>query len=448
MTGILFDELDAQFSHVSSEDSRIRRTVLPNGLRILTENVPGAKSVSLGYWFAVGSRDEAEVGEGSTHFLEHLLFKSTKTRSPLEISQTFDAIGADHNAATAHEYTCYFAHLRGDDLPIAIEVLSDMVTSALLKPEEFETERQVIIEELAMSDDDPADAAMTRFIPAVLGDHPISKPIGGTIDTITHADRDAVWAHYQQNYRPEELVIIAAGQVDHESFVNQVQEELKRGGWSFDHEAAPATRRSTAAATTTMTNPVSIVERPIEQVNFFVGTPGINFVDDRRYAISLLAATLGGGMSSRLFQEVRENNGLAYAVNAFHQSFSDVGIFSTYAGTTTKNMLPALDLILKEFDKVRESAITTEELELVRGQHIGALALRSESMSWRMNRLAFAELRSGIFYDYEESVALIQGVTLDEVVDVSQEIFSKSFAISAVGNINSEMAQEISQRFQ
>lgn len=425
-------------SFETSEKSRVSRTVLPNGVRVLSESVPGAKSVTIGYWVAVGSRDEELIGYGSTHFLEHLLFKATKHRSALDISTAFDAIGGDHNAATAHEYTCYYAHLRGADLPIAVTILSDMLTGALLDPEEFETERQVIIEELAMSDDDPSDAVQTRFMTAVLGEHPVGRPIGGSIESISTVQRGAVWEHYQRYYRPDELVITAAGAVDHAELVNLVQSTLESGGWDFSEHRPPVERRNSNPVSIPASEQEILENRPTEQVHLMLGMPSINFADDARFAQSLLASALGGGMSSRLFQEVREKRGLAYSVYAYSQGFSDVGVFGTYAGTTTKNAQQVFDLLVEQMRLAAKDGLTPEELELVRGQHIGRLALSSEHTSWKMNRLGSAEIRHGEFFDYEESITKIQAVTLDQVNELANVILSKPIAIAAVGNLDSK----------
>src|SRR6188768_2977547 len=209
----------AELSFTASGSSLVRRSVLPSGVRILSESVPGARSATIGYWVAVGSRDETPGTFGSTHFLEHLLFKGTTTRSALDIAVSFDAVGGEHNAMTAKEYTCYYAKIQDRDLPMAVDVLADMFTSSVLDPEEFETERGVILEELAMADDDPGDVVNERFFEAVLGAHPLGRPIGGSPAAIKEATRTAVWNHYRANYRPQDLVITVAGAVDHDELV-------------------------------------------------------------------------------------------------------------------------------------------------------------------------------------------------------------------------------------
>jgi predicted Zn-dependent peptidase len=233
----------AELSFTASGNALVRRSVLPSGVRILSESVPGSRSSTIGYWVAVGSRDELPETYGSTHFLEHLLFKGTKTRSALDIAVAFDSVGGEHNAVTAKEYTCYYAKIQDRDLGMAVDVLADMFTSSLIDPGEFETERGVILEELAMADDDPADVTSERFFEAVLGEHPLGRPIGGSPETIEAVSREAVVGHYRANYRPQDLVITVAGAVDHDVLVAGVTAALERANWDLSTVAAPVTRR-------------------------------------------------------------------------------------------------------------------------------------------------------------------------------------------------------------
>ena len=306
-----------ELSFTASGGATVSRTVHPSGLRILTEKVPGAASTSVGFWIAVGSRDESDVAYGSTHFLEHLLFKGTRTRSALDIAVAFDAVGGEHNALTAKEHTCYYAKVQDHDLPMAIEVLADMVADSVLDAKEFEVERQVILEELAMADDDPSDVAHERITEQVLGSHELGRPIGGNPETIRSATLDSVVAHYRKYYVPSELVVTAAGALDHDEVVALVVKGLEHSGWDLSTVASPASRRDTAEVSL-QTHPGSlVVTRPLEQAVVALATPGLHATHDQRFAMSVLSATLGGGMSSRLFQEIRERRGLAYSVYSF-----------------------------------------------------------------------------------------------------------------------------------
>ena len=344
----------AELSFTASGSSLVRRSVLPSGVRILSEQVPGARSATIGYWVAVGSRDETPGTFGSTHFLEHLLFKGTTSRSALDIAVSFDSVGGEHNAMTAKEYTCYYAKIQDRDLGMAIEVIADMLTSSLIDPEEFETERGVILEELAMADDDPGDVTNERFFEAVLGDHPLGRPIGGSPETIRAADRDAVWSHYRANYRPQDLVITVAGAVNHDELVAGVSASLAKAGWDLGITAAPVERRDGTIDVIERGSHLTVVQRPIEQANVIVGVPGLTATDPRRSTMAVLNSILGGGMSSRLFQEIREKRGLVYSVYSFSPGYSDAGLFGMYAGCTPSKAVQVTELMISEFRRIAE----------------------------------------------------------------------------------------------
>ena len=447
-----------ELSFVATGDSVVRRTVLPCGVRILSERVPGARSVTLGYWVAVGSRDElgeqAEPGGanahpaslGSTHFLEHLLFKGTPTRSAFEIATAFDSVGGEHNAVTAKEYTCYFAKVRDSDLNMAIEVMGDMLTSSVIDAEEFETERDVILEEIAMAEDDPSDVAQERFFEAVLGEHPLGRPIGGSPETIRGATREAVVAHYRANYRPNDLVVTAAGSLDHDDFVREVVKGLVAAGWDLDVVAAPVARRLTVPAKITQATPLTIVERPIEQANIMMGVPGIVSSDDRRVVQSVMNSILGGGMSSRLFQEIREKRGLAYSVFSFGASFSDAGVFGLYAGASPAKAIDVAELMLAEFYKLADAGVTPIELSRAQGQLAGSSALALEDTDTRMSRLGRSEISSGEFYDYDASLELLAKVTVEEVQALALELAGGQLSVVSVGQADATALSRISGR--
>ncbi|NTW40964.1 MAG: insulinase family protein, partial [Cellulomonadaceae bacterium] len=285
----------------------VRRSVLPGGVRVLTESMPGLRSASVGAWVGVGSRDERIDHQGATHFLEHLLFKGTQRRTAMDIAEAFDAVGGEANAATGKEHTCYYARVLDADLPMAVDVIADMVTSARLDGDELETERGVILEELAMNDDDPSDVVHEQFATAVLGEHALGRPIGGTPGTIKAVPRDAVWAHYREHYTPSTLVVTAAGGVDHDALCAMVGDALVTGGWDLPVASVPAGRRTATPAVGIPTAGTElVVRRPTEQANVILGGVGLTSTDERRFTLSVLSAVLGGGMSSRLFQEVRE----------------------------------------------------------------------------------------------------------------------------------------------
>jgi predicted Zn-dependent peptidase len=440
MTGAVPLPLDlAELSIDSSGDSLVRRSVLPSGVRILSEHVPGARSATVGYWVAVGSRDELPQTFGSTHFLEHLLFKGTAARSALDIAVSFDAVMALCSPPTAKEYTCYYAKVQDRDLPMAVEVLSDMVTSSLIDAEEFETERDVILEELAMADDDPSDVTSERFFEAVLGDHPLGRPIGGSPETIRAATRDSVWNHYQANYRARDLVITVAGAVDHEELVSGVQRALTAAGWHLETEASPVPRRDAALGVIQRGSPLVVVQRPIEQANILMGVSGIPATDDRRSTMAVLNSILGGGMSSRLFQEIREKRGLAYSVYSFSPSYSDAGVFGLYAGCSPAKAGQVAELLLGEFRRLGTGGVTDDEMRRAVGQLSGASALALEDSDTRMSRLGRSEITLGEYADLDEALRRLALVTPDDVRELAVELASRPLSVAAVGTVEASV---------
>lgn len=440
MTGAVPLPLDlAELTISSSGDALVRRTVLPSGVRILSEQVPGARSATIGYWIAVGSRDEVPATFGSTHFLEHLLFKGTATRTALDIAVSFDAVGGEHNAMTAKEYTCYYAKVQDRDLPMAVDVLSDMVTSSLIDAAEFETERGVILEELAMADDDPSDVTSERFFEAVLGEHPLGRPIGGSPETIRAATRDSVWNHYRSNYRAKDLVITVAGAVDHDELVAAVQRALASAGWDLETEATPVGRRDATLGVIQRGSPLVVVHRPIEQANILMGVPGIPASDDRRSTMAVLNSILGGGMSSRLFQEIREKRGLAYSVYSFSPSYSDAGLFGLYAGCSPAKAGQVAELLLAEFRRLGSGGATDDEMRRAVGQLSGASALALEDSDTRMSRLGRSEITLGEYADLDESLRRLALVTPDDVRELAVELASRPLSIAAVGTVESSV---------
>ena len=435
MTEIIFPLDQSELSFTASGGSTVHRTILPSGVRVLSEHVPGAQSASVSFSVAVGSRDEQNGHFGSTHFLEHLLFKGTKRRTALDIAIAFDSVGGSSNASTGKEHTSYYAKVQDKALPLAIDVIADMLTSSLIDPVEFENERTVILEELAMNDDDPQDVAHEAFATAVLGDHALGRPIGGTKQTIEAVTRDAVWEHYQNNYRPQDLVVAAAGGVHHGKFVELVEQELTAAGWDLTKPAAPVARRNGQAANISRGKELEVIKRPIAQANILVGMQGLVGNDDRRFAMSILNTVLGGGMSSRLFQEIREKRGLAYSVYSFNQGYSDGAYFGLYAGCSPAKAGEVTRLMLEEFDKIAQNGITQGELDLAIGNISGGLALKFENSQARMSRLIGAEMTTGEFFDLDETIERYTNVTIEDVQTLVQWLKTKERSIVAVGEV-------------
>lgn len=426
--------------HVEQDGSVIRRSVLPGGIRVLTETMPAQRSTAVGAWVAVGSRDETDGHHGSTHFLEHLLFKGTARRDAMDIAVAFDAVGGEANAATGKEHTCYYARVLDADLPMAVDVITDMVTSALLDAEDFETERGVILEELAMAGDDPVDVAHEQFATAVLGPHPLGRPIGGTPATIREVPREAVLEHYRRTYVPNELVVTAAGAVDHDTLCRQVLEAVQAGGWTLDPAASPAARRSAGAEELPTEGRSLTVRRTTEQSNVILGCQGLPARDERRWALSVLMTALGGGMSSRLFQEIRERRGLAYSTYAFASSYAEAGVVGLYAGCAPESTTEVVTLLGQELDRIAREPMDAEELERAVGQLCGSLVLGLEDTGSRMSRLGRAEIVHGELTTLEETLENIRAVTAEEVQRLAADLAARPRSLVVVGPFEEDVA--------
>ncbi len=423
--------------------ARLQRTVLPSGVRLITEDVPGAASVSIGCYVPLGSRDEREREYGASHFLEHLLFKGTPSRDAREIALEFERVGGDFNAATSREQTVYHARVRAEDLGMAIDVLADMLTGSLLDRDEFELERGVILEEIAMSEDDPTDVLWERFYENFFGDHELARPIAGTPASIQAATRDEVWDFYRRNYRPDTLVVAIAGRVDHAAALERLQQGLRTGGWDLDATAAPVARRASAPTTrVARRHALETLERPLEQTNLILATPGLISGDERRHAFGLLHHILGGGMSSRLFYEVRERRGLVYSVYSFAASHADAGVTGVSAACLPEKAAEAVRVIREELDRVAQDGVTEEELADAKTSAAGGGALALESMHSRMNRLARAELGLGEFLDLDASIARLAEVTGEQLLEVAG-MLQGEITVETIGPVTSEARAEL-----
>ena len=419
-------------------DEAVTRTVLPGGLRVITESLPSVRSVAFGIWAGIGSRDEDTDHAGATHYLEHLLFKGTPKRTALEISATMDAVGGELNAFTGKEYTCYYARVLDADLPLAIDVLSDMVTSSLIEPRDVEAERGVILEEIAMNDDDPSDSVHEAFVAKLFGDTPLGRPILGTVNSINSITREQIAEHYHARYTPPDLVVAAAGNLEHARVVDAVRQ-------SFSHvlsgDAAPAGPRLAGTARLAEAGTgVRLVSRGIEQANLVLGCEGLSRTDDRRFALGVLNAALGGGMSSRLFQEIREKRGLAYSVYSFSSQHADTGIWGVYVGCLPSKADEVLAICRDEVAKVISGGLDDAELERGKGQLRGSIVLGLEDPSSRMSRLGKAELSYPRLEPVDEILASISAVTHDDVRRVAAEVLARPKVLAVVGPYDDDAA--------
>jgi predicted Zn-dependent peptidase len=410
----------------------VRRTELPSGLRILTEAVPAMRSVSFGVWVAVGSRDESQPLAGVSHFLEHLLFKGTQRRSALEISSSIESVGGETNAFTTKEYTCYYARVLDSDLPLAIDVVCDLVADSVLAEADVETERGVILEEIAMHDDEPGDEVHDLFAATLFGAHPLGRLVSGTAETISPMSRRQVLNFYHRHYTPPSIVVAAAGGLDHSAVVKQVREAFARsdrlgtGGWV--ERPQPSVRPPRGAP-----QRVNVRAKDTEQAHLVLGSPAIARDDERRFTLGVLNNAVGGGMSSRLFQEIREKRGLAYSVYSYVTSYADAGLFAVYAGCAPGKVDEVLDLSRHELSRVADAGITDEEVERGKGMFKGSLVLGLEDTGSRMSRLGKGELLYEEMLSVEEILARVDAVTPEQVRQVATDILGRPMSLAVIG---------------
>ncbi len=399
-------------------------TILPAGVRVITEPMPEIRSVAVGCWVDTGTRDERPNEAGTSHFLEHLLFKGSDRLTARQISEAFDAVGAQSNAFTTKEYTCFWARLRDADLTLGLGLLAEMIRRPAFRTHEIDSERQVVLEEINMNEDDPADVAHEEFSQALFAGHDLERPILGSRESILGLDRDTIHAYWRRRYVPGSLVVAIAGNVDHEAVVDRVELEFR--GWAGATE--PHARREPE-----FTTRVAVRPRDTEQAHLVLGGPGLRRDDKRRFAASLLNHVLGSGMSSRLFRVIREERGLAYAVYSFRLPYMDTGGWGVYVGTTPSQTHEVLRLVRAEIAEVAVSGITAEELERAKGHVKGSLAISMEDANSRMTALGRAELTGVEHLGIGDLVERFDAVTEDDVVEVAAEIFAGPLALGAVG---------------
>ncbi|MBU3646039.1 MAG: insulinase family protein [Candidatus Nanopelagicaceae bacterium] len=410
----------------------VRKTVLPSGLRIVTEEIPGVRSAAYGIWVNVGSRDESPKVAGASHFLEHLLFKGTKTRSALDISSSIESVGGEMNAFTSKEYTCFYARVIDSDLPLAIDVISDLITSSVGKPEDVEAERKVVLEEISMRDDDPSDLVHELFGETFYGDTTLGRPILGTVESIKSLSRNTIFNYYKKRYLPQDIVVAVAGNIKHKKVVEQVIKAMSKDSF-LEVPKSDFNLRSNAPARRANKQQVGLLNRKTEQAHIFLGMPGVDRNDERRFAMGVLSAALGGGMSSRLFQEIREKRGLAYSVYSYAQQFAGSGFLGFYAGCNPSKATEVVTIMRDVLHDVANNGLTHEELSRAQGAVRGTLVLSQEDTGSRMSRIGKSELVYGEIMTFDQILKAVADVSSSDIRALADEILHSTPTLAVVG---------------
>jgi predicted Zn-dependent peptidase len=422
--------------HTAEPSAALRRSTLPGGLRVVTEYLPGVHSASVGVWVGVGSRDEGATVAGAAHFLEHLLFKSTPTRTAVDIAQAVDAVGGELNAFTAKEHTCYYAHMLDSDLELAVDLVADVVLNGRCAAEDVELERDVVLEEIAMRDDDPEDTLADLFLAALFGDHPLGRPVIGTVESVSAMTRDQLRSFHVRRYTPQRIVVAVAGNVDHDEVVSLVREHF--GSRLIRGRRSVAPRKG--AGRVTGRPELTLVNRESEQTHVLLGvrTPGRYW--EHRWGLQVLNTALGGGLSSRLFQQVRESRGLAYSVYSAVDTFADSGALSVYAACQPERFGEVARVVTQVLESVARDGISEAECRIAKGSLRGGLVLGLEDSGSRMNRIGRSELNYGEHRSIDRTLRELDRVTVDEVNAVARRLLGKPYGVAVLGPYRSKRA--------
>jgi predicted Zn-dependent peptidase len=407
----------------------VTRTVLPSGLRVITEQVPGVRSAAVGIWVGVGSRDEQPSVAGAAHFLEHLLFKGTERRTAASIAEEIDAVGGELNAFTAKEHTCYYVHALDSDLPLAIDLVADVVFFATMAEADVEMERGVVLEEIAMRDDDPEDLLHEAFCTAIMGDHPLGRSVLGTEESVTGLTCTAIRGFHRRRYQPHKMVLSVAGNVTHGQVLRLARKALGERLGGTETPVAPRTGRLRLATP----HGLELRTDDTEQAHLMVGMRALDRHDERRFTLGVLNAALGGGMSSRLFQEVRERRGLAYQVYSSVSTYSDTGTLSVYAGAHPDRLGDVAGVLRAVLDDVAANGLSDAEVARGIGQLRGGLVLGLEDSGSRMSRIGKGELNYADHLTVEETLARIEAVSAEDVAVLAAELLRRPVATAVVG---------------
>ncbi|MEG6615708.1 pitrilysin family protein [Peptococcaceae bacterium 1198_IL3148] len=403
-----------------------QKTTLDNGVRILSEEIPHVRSISTGIWVNVGSRDENDENSGISHFIEHMMFKGTHKRTPKQIAEELDAVGGQLNAFTTKEYTCYHTKVLDEHFDLSVDLLSDMLFNSKFSQEDIDREKNVIIEEIKMYEDAPDELVHDIFTKTMWQGHPLGRPIIGTAEIINSVNRDHLIDFYQKHYTPNKMVISVAGNIKHDKVVDKLAPIFGR----LKADDTPRQSKVPKGVSGLACN-----NKGTEQVHMIIGVPGYHIEHKDIYVLQIMNTVLGGGLSSRLFQEIREQRGLVYSVYSYHSSYQDAGILGIYAGLSKENVNQALELVLKEIKDIARNGITPEELKRVKDQLKGGLLLSLENVNSRMSRLGKSELYMGKVLHPNEIVERVYKVTNEDIQRVAGDLFKgDQFTMAAIGS--------------
>lgn len=400
------------------------QAVSPNGIRVLTERMPNLRSVTMGFWIGVGSRDEPQELSGISHFIEHLLFKGTSRRTARRIAEEFDAMGGELNAFSAKEYTCYYSKVLDEKVEEAFEIMTDMLLRSRMLPRDVDAERKVILEEIAMHEDSPDDIIHDLFVSALWEAHPLGQSVLGHQNVIRTLAGEDITRFFGGYYRPENVVVAAAGNVDHDMIAGLVERLMDEGGGEEKRErhcVVPEIRPHTV-----------VYNRPTEQAHIVLGTQGLPRRHPARFTLAVLDNILGGGMSSRLFQKIREERSLAYSVFTYHSMYVETGLVAVYAGTSPDNASTVLELIKEEIELILDKGITEEELERAKGHIKGNLVLSLEDSGSRMTRLGKSEICRGDLLTLDQLLSKIDSVSGDDIRQLTRELFGARKLVATI----------------
>jgi predicted Zn-dependent peptidase len=422
-----------------SGDGEHRKTVLPNGIRLVSEQMPHVRSVAVGVWVETGSRHEPGARAGVSHFIEHLVFKGTESRTAEEVARAVDSVGGQMDAFTTKEHTCFYVTVLDRHLPLAADLLSDILLHPLFAADDIEREKSVVLQEFRMVEDTPDDLIHDLFTETLWPNHPLGRPILGTKKSIRAATRDQVRRYWRKHYVPRNIVVVAVGNLQHEQVLELLASGMETG--TVRSEGPVAWKVREAGRAPESSGRTLVKRRDTEQAHICIGTTGLSRNDDDRFAFGVVNNAIGGGMSSRLFQEVREKRGLAYSVYSYHSMYADAGIFAAYAGTTPARTKQVMSIVRAQLEDVAEKGLSPDEFDRAKGHMRGSLVLSQEDPGGRMSRLGKSEISQGEILTVNQLLSRIAAVTPDDAMRAAERVLSQPMTTTVLGPVDGSIGR-------